>query len=166
MVALVIINCPLSNIKLMCSLIIQFSITGFPEPVPVIRNNITVVFFQILTQRGRLIQRVAMVTEEGRYTGTAMETTYLDTLFPAGHSETFNDLASVSFLSRQFQLRFEISPENLMRGRLSEVHDNISASYLRWSAAATLQSGCGNQPLHGISEYIRIRPAVYEELSI
>jgi len=56
-------------------------------------------------------------------------------------------------------------PENLMRSRIDEKYNQSSASYLRWSATGTIQGGCGSQPLHGISEYIRIRPVMYGELS-
>jgi hypothetical protein len=128
-------------------------------------DRVAVVFFQILTQHGRLIERIAMVTEDGRFTGTILKTNYLDTLFPADHPEKFNDVVSVSFLNCQFEVAFDLSRSNLMRSRLGEVQDQVSASYLRWSAASTLQNGCGPQPLHGISEYIRIRPAMYGELS-
>ena len=123
-----------------------------------------VVFFQILTQRGQLIERVAMMNREGRFTGTAVETSYLDTLFQANRLDNFENNVNVSFLKRCLQLDFTVSPANLMRSRLNEEHNQTTASYLRWSADAIPLAGCGPQPLHGISEYIRIRPAMYESL--
>ena len=128
-------------------------------------DQVAVVFFQILTQRGQLIERVAMVTEEGRFTGTSLETNYLGTLFPAEHPEMFGDTVSVTFLNDQFQVAFEVSSARLMRSRLEEVYNKISASYFRWSAVAMLENSCGLQPLHGISEYIRIRPTMYGKQS-
>jgi hypothetical protein len=124
-----------------------------------------VVFFQILTQRGQIIERVAMMNREGRYAGTAVVTNYLDTLFQADWLDDFESDITVSFLNRQLQFDFAIAPANLMRSRLDEEHNQTVASYLRWSAAAALEIGCGYLPLHGISEYIRIRPAMYGNLS-
>jgi hypothetical protein len=128
-------------------------------------ERVAVVFFQILTQYGRLIERVALLTEDGVFTGTALETNYLNTLFLAEQPEWINDVATVAFLYRQFHMFFDVAPANLMRSRIGEDHGRTRASYLRWSATATLEMGCGTQPLHGISEYIRIRPAMYGELS-
>jgi predicted secreted hydrolase len=124
-----------------------------------------VVFFQILTQHGQIIERVAMMNREGRYAGTAVETSYLDTLFQTDNLDNFESEIAVSFLNRQLQFDFAISSANLMRSRLNEEHNQTVASYLRWSAAAALEMGCGYLPLHGISEYIRIRPAMYGSLS-
>jgi hypothetical protein len=123
-----------------------------------------VVFFQILTQRGQLIERVGMMNREGRFTGTAVETSYLDTLFQTDRLDNFEGDVTVSFLNRRLQLGFAVSPANLMRSRLNEEHNQTTASYLRWSEAATPLAGRGPQPLHGISEYIRIRPAMYGSL--
>jgi hypothetical protein len=128
-------------------------------------QQLAVVFFQILTQTGKQIERVALLNDEGRYVGTAVNADYLDTLFQADSPETFAVTPSISFLNGCFQLELGISPENLMRSRIGEKHNQNSASYLRWAAAGTLQSSCGHQPLHGISEYIRIRPAIYGSLS-
>ena len=128
-------------------------------------DQVAVVFFQILTQRGQLIERVAMLTEGGRFVGTAVGTSYLDTLFATHHPEQFTGPVNVTFLNRQFNLAFDIAPANLMRQRLGEAHGGMMASYLRWTATATPPAGCGIQPLHGISEYIRIRPAMYAALS-
>ncbi len=128
-------------------------------------EQVAVVFFQILTQNGQLIERVAMMNSEGRFTGTAVETSYLDTLFQTDRPEEFDSSARVSFLNQCFQLEFDVSPLSLMRSRIDEEHNRNLASYLRWSATATFQGGCGPQSLHGISEYIRIRPAMYGSLS-
>jgi hypothetical protein len=124
-------------------------------------DQVAVVFFHILTQNGQLIERVAMMNDEGRFVGTAVETNYLDTLFQANHPEEFDSNAGVSFLNQCFRLEFDVSPNNLMRSRINEEHNLSTTSYLRWSAEAKLLAACGVQPLHGISEYIRIRPAMY-----
>jgi hypothetical protein len=116
------------------------------------------------TQHGQIIERVAMMNGEGRYAGTAVATNYLETLFQANKLDNFESEIAVSFLNRQLQFDFAISPTNLMRSRLNEEHNQTVASYLRWSAAAALEVGCGYLPLHGISEYIRIRPAMYGSL--
>ncbi len=134
-------------------------------------EEMAMVFFHILTQKGRLIERVALLTTEGRYEGTALTTTHLDTLFQARHPELYAGQASVSFFHKQCQVTFDISPACIMRKRLGEVHDGKLAGYLRWSAQASLylgsgsDAGCAGSPLHGISEYIRIRPAMYGKLS-
>jgi len=128
-------------------------------------EHVAVVFFQILTQNGQLINRVAMVTKEGFFAGTALMLDYLDSLFSIKQPKEFSDLVSVSFLGQQFRVAFELSPTNLMRSRLGEVHSQTSVSYIRWSTTGTLQSGCKPQPLRGISEYIRIRPAMYGSAS-
>jgi hypothetical protein len=127
-------------------------------------EQVAVVFFQILAQNGQLIERVAMVNDEGRYTGTAVETSYLDTLFQTDRPAKFDDSVGVNFLNQCMQLDFGVSPTGLMRSRIGEEQGHHSASYLRWSATGTIQGGCGSQPLHGISEYIRIRPAMYGSL--
>jgi hypothetical protein len=106
-----------------------------------------------------------MMNGEGRYAGTAVATNYLDTLFQADWLDNFEGDITVSFLNRQLQFDFAVSPANLMRSRLDEEHNQTVASYLRWSAAAALEMGCGYLPLHGISEYIRIRPAMYGSFS-
>ena len=124
-------------------------------------DQVAVVFFLILTQRGRLVERVALLNGEGRYMGTAMKSGYLSTLFQANRLEEFDANVDVSFLSNFLQLEFEVSPTNLMRSRINEELNQNMASYVRWSAAASLQAGCGSRPLHGISEYIRIRPIIY-----
>ena len=124
-------------------------------------EHMAVLFFQILTQHGQLIERVAMMTEEGRFVGTAVGANYLDMLMRADHPEQFGGIAAVSFFNDQAHFAFTLKPENLMRRRLHEVYGQKTASYLRWTAAATYTGACEPQLLHGISEYIRIRPAMY-----
>ena len=51
-----------------------------------------------------------------------------------------------------------------MRSRLDETHGQKMITYLRWASHAKYQGACGRQPLYGISEYIRVRPAGYEKL--
>ena len=52
-------------------------------------EHMAVLFFQILTQHGQMIERVAMLTNEGRFTGTVLETNYLTTLFPEDKPRCF-----------------------------------------------------------------------------
>ncbi len=81
-------------------------------------DQMAVMFFQILTQHGQLIERVAMMNGEGRYVGTAVETSYLDTLFQASRPEEFDANVDVSFLNHCCRLEFDVSPTNLMRSRI------------------------------------------------
>jgi hypothetical protein len=127
-------------------------------------ERMAVLFFQILTQHGQMIERVAMLTNEGRFIGTVLETNYLTTLFSDAKPSAFAEPTSLSFLERSLRVEFGISPDNLMRSRLDELHGQKIISYLRWSSQATYQGACGRQPLYGISEYIRVRPARYEKL--
>ena len=128
-------------------------------------ERMAVLFFQILTQHGQMIERVAMLTNEGRFTGTVLETNYLTTLFSDDKPSAFAEPVSLSFLERSLRMEFGVSPDNLMRSRLDELHGQKMISYLRWSSRATYQGACDRQPLYGISEYIRVRPAGYEKLS-
>ena len=128
-------------------------------------DRMAVLFFQILTQHGQMIERVAMLTGEGRFTGTVLETNYLTTLFTDDKPNTFSESVTLSFLERLLRVEFDLSPDNLMRSRIDELHGQKMISYLRWSSQATYQGACGRQSLYGISEYIRVRPAGYEKLS-
>ena len=127
-------------------------------------ERMAVLFFQILTQHGQMIERVAMLTNEGRYSGTVLETNYLTTLFSEDKPGAFAAPVTLSFLERSLRVEFDLSPANLLRSRLDELHEQKKISYLRWSSHATYQGACGRQPLYGISEYIRVRPAEYEQL--
>ena len=127
-------------------------------------EHMAVLFFQILTQHGQMIERVAMLTNEGRFIGTVLETNYLTTLFSDDKPSAFTEPVSLSFLERRLRVEFDLSPDNLMRSRLDELHGQKMISYLRWSSQATYQGACDRQPLYGISEYIRVRPFGYEKL--
>jgi hypothetical protein len=128
-------------------------------------EHMAVLFFQILTQYGQMIERVAMLTNEGRFIGTVLETNYLATLFSDDKPSDFAESVTLSFLERSPRVKFDLSPDNLMRSRLDELHGQKLVSYLRWSSQATYQGACDRQPLYGISEYIRVRPVGYEKLS-
>jgi hypothetical protein len=128
-------------------------------------EHMAVLFFQILTQHGQMIERVAMLTNEGRFTGTVLETIYLATLFSEHKPSAFTGPVTVSFLEQSLRVEFDLSPDNLMRSRLDEQHGQKKISYLRWASRATYQGACGQQPLYGISEYIRVRLTGYEKLS-
>jgi len=127
-------------------------------------DQVAVVFFQIMTKTGRCIERVGLVLDNGRFTGTKLKTNYLDTLRQTSAPETFAGRIDVSFFAEQAQLSFNIEPTNLMRCRLNESHDQVSASYLRWAAKGTYCAGRDEQPVYGITEYIRLRP-IYGSLS-
>lgn len=118
-----------------------------------------IIFFQILTQHGGQIDRAAMTSEEGVFAGARMETAHLERLFQDVAPEKFAGSADVSFLNGLLGISFELSPENLMRSRLNEAHDQVLASYLRWSARGEWRAGRIQGPAYGITEYIRIRPA-------
>lgn len=128
-------------------------------------EQISVTLFQILTQQGHYIERVALITPEGRFVGTAIDTTYLTTLFQTRHLGEFNDKVCVSFLNQLATVSFKIAPENLMRNRLNESHDDVNVSYLRWSTTADYHAGRTHQSLYGITEYIRFRPVTYGGIS-
>ena len=121
-------------------------------------DQMAAIFFQILTQQGQLIERVAWLMGEGRYVGTTLETDYLQTLFAADAPQTYSGGMTVAFLQRQFQLTVNMAPARLMRYRLREVQGQVSASYLRWGATARFSRDEHSQPLHGITEYLRVRP--------
>jgi hypothetical protein len=123
-------------------------------------DRVAVVFFQILTQRGRLIERIAMVTEDGCFAGTALQTDFLETLFPAEHPDKFNDVVSVSFLGQQFLVVFDLSPTKLMRSRLGVEHSSFQANYLRWMAEGDCLAGNIQKHFYGVTEYIRFRPVM------
>lgn len=115
-----------------------------------------VVFFQILTQHGQRIERVAHLTPTSRLTGTAVNSNHLAFLQqqPALDQCQTNAVAQLPYN----ELAFAIHPNNLMRCRLQEPVGQHCASYLRWAATATLSS-CSDQTLYGITEYIQLRPA-------
>lgn len=117
-----------------------------------------VVFFQILTQSGQFIERVALVTAEGRFAGIAVDVSHLPPLWTAIQPEQFQGDATVSFLRHQLQLEFPLSPRQLMRSRLQEEHDGRTISYLRWGTTARLAKLEGKGKLQGVAEYLRIHP--------
>ncbi len=126
-------------------------------------EEMAMVFFQILTQSGRAIERVGLLMENGRFSGSRLHSNYLNTLFQDTAPETFNDTMNVAFFEQQAQLSFEVTPDRLMRSRLNETVNQQNASYLRWSAVGSYSAGRNSQPVYGITEYIRIRP-VYGKL--
>lgn len=114
-----------------------------------------VLFFQILTQEGERIERVARQTAEGWITNTCLETNYVAQL--QAHAQPEHYAATVTVPIFQEQIAFDVYPANLMRHRLNEPVEQHCASYLRWAATAHLLA-CGPSSLYGITEYIRLRP--------
>jgi hypothetical protein len=127
-------------------------------------DHMAVLFFQIRTQYGQMIERVAMLTDEGCFAGTVLETNYLNTLVPNKNPGAFTGPVAMSFLGGSQQLEFDLSPTKIMRSRLDETHRQKVITYLRWASTANHQGACCRQPLYGISEYIRVRPNGYEKL--
>ena len=116
-----------------------------------------VLFFQILIQAGRSVERVAVFSEGGRYIGTRLGENYLDTLFTAEAPEQFAGEVGISFFEGQAQLAIGLAPDKLMRQRTNEAHDRRLASYLRWATIAEWGRGDGRRQLAGITEYLRVR---------
>ena len=128
-------------------------------------RDVSIVYFEILTVDGKQIDRVAMVTKDGQFSGTGLELSFLDALFSSPDPRRVYDYTSLSFLDRMYQVSHVISPEGIIRSRFEENQDESILTYLRWSTHGLLESNCKSQDLCGISEYIRIRPATYGSLS-
>lgn len=121
-----------------------------------------VLFFHILTKYGQWIDRVAMVTRAGTFVGTELCSSHLAQLFVDPTPDAFAGTVAVCFLEQLAQLSFSIAPGKKMRCRLNETHGGFLASYIRWSAAAEWELGRTREPIYGITEYVRIRPADYD----
>lgn len=122
------------------------------------------VFFQVRTQRGQLIQRVAVMSKSDRFTDTNLESDFLEIVSSAAQPEDYAGSIKVGLFSNNLQLAFTLSPAGLMRQRLNERLGDKVASYLRWAATGTYQDACARHDVYGISEYIRIRPHAYGSL--
>jgi hypothetical protein len=116
-----------------------------------------VVFFQLLTQSDRYIERVAMRIQEGTFAGARLETEHLNLLFASDSPQGFDADVRVAFFNSLANISFAIAPENQMRRRLNEPHDGAAASYIRWAASAEWEGGGGREQLPGITEYLRVR---------
>jgi hypothetical protein len=114
-----------------------------------------VIFFKLLTQRGREIERAAILTRHGRYAGTALQSTHLKTLFQTPAVQAVETPVTVQFCDGQM-LSFCAAPEHVMRSRVGESHQGVEASYWRWAVSAEMCSAA-TQPLWGISEQLQIR---------
>ena len=123
--------------------------------------QLAIVFFLIRTQRGQLIQRVAVTAAGGRFTDTRLDTEFLPSLSNIAHPEEYSDIVEVGFFNSNLQLAFAVSPTNLMRRRVNEPLGNRTISYMRWAATGTYQDGCAVHDVYGISEYIRVRSGDY-----
>ena len=117
-----------------------------------------VVFFQILTRHGRIIERFGLVLEQGCFVSTALPVSHLNALMQTPNPERWQRTVEIRTLEVLASLSFAVGPEQLMRCRLGELYKQIEISYLRWAAAATYQAGQKQVPLYGITEYMRIRP--------
>lgn len=127
-------------------------------------EHMAILFFQILTRHGQKIERVALQMAEGRFMGTVLETNFLPMLFTQSKPDILAESIALSFFGESLHLDFDLSPNKLMRKRLSENHGQREISYLRWAGRGVYQGPCDRGPLYGISEYIRVRPVAYAEL--
>jgi len=127
-------------------------------------RQLAVVFFQIRTKRGHLIQRIGVTAAEGRFTGTSLDSEFLSILSCMPNPVEYSDRVTVGFFNQNLRLEFLVSPIRLMRQRINEALGNKTVSYLRWAATGTYQDACARHDVYGISEYIRVRPGSYESL--
>lgn len=127
-------------------------------------DEVALIFLQVMTQQGSWIERLALITRGGQYVSTELETDFLDSLSVHGRPHELVQDLSLSFLREACQLEFNLDPKRLMRIRENEGHGRFQVSYLRWASSGTLQVGCDRYSLHGISEYMRIRPRMYGSL--
>lgn len=126
--------------------------------------QLAIVFFQIRSQRGHLIQRVGVTAAGDQFTDTSLDSGFLHTLSQAAEPEEHTGDIEVGFFNRNLGLTFAVSPAGLMRQRTDERLGNKIVTYLRWAAKGTYEDACSGQDVYGISEYIRIRPGNYGSL--
>ena len=126
--------------------------------------QMAVVFFQIRTQRGQLIQRVSLMTAGSKFTDTSLDSEFLRTLSNTANPKEYSDNVAVDIFNKNLRLEFALFPAKLMRQRINEALENRNVSYFRWAATGIYQDACARHDVYGISEYIRIRPGTYESL--
>ena len=125
----------------------------------------SLVFFHLLTQEGGWISRVGLTERNGRYTSTDLQTDYATQLMATNQPDQFDSSPTIQLFNNLISITFPVSPPQLMRQRVGEQHSGFSSSYLRWATTASYQAGQQKETLYGITEYIRIRPERYGQLS-
>lgn len=127
-------------------------------------EQMSLVFFHLLTQAGEWISRVGLVEKNGRYTSTHLQTDYASQLMATSQPHQIDSSPTVQLFNNLVSVTFPISPQQLMRQRVGEQHPGFSSSYIRWTTTASYQAGQQPEALYGITEYIRIRPERYGQL--
>lgn len=118
--------------------------------------EIATLFFEIVTQTGHSLAGTVVMQDSGHSVATKLKTDYLANLQEQEMLEAHT--AKEQVMVGQHQLQLNVMPTNLMRCRLNEVHEDHLISYLRWATASQLLPACPDVSLHGITEYIRVRP--------
>ncbi len=127
-----------------------------------------VVFFQMLTQWGQLIERVGVWIEgeegeNGRWEGAGLETDYLKSMMAQEQPEEVDAMMQVGIPALHSHLTFALNPVLLMRSRSGEQVGDSEASYARWAVQGVYVDGRGERSIYGITEMIRLRPVTYGE---
>ncbi len=79
---------------------------------------------------------------------------HIEKLSKSGHQDKQTFKAEVK-IAGGLSASFLLSPQNIMRSRLNETHNNFSVSYLRWSVDGT--TNYSNKPVQGVAEYMEIQ---------
>ena len=117
-------------------------------------------FFQILTQHGGLIERVGVIGPSGVFVGNQLAATYLGRIANKRDPSAYSWPACLALAQcgRLEALTIEILEP--MRVRDSEQIEGQLGSYFRWRAQASLLRRNPIAPLPGVTEYLRIRRAL------
>ncbi len=111
-------------------------------------KDLTVIFFHILTQNGKMIDRVIASSLKEVKTFTSLKTDCLDDF-----SKDFDFYKSAYELSVSLpdgmKVNLPVLPDQLMRSRILEDHGKFKATYLRWASQ--------NKDLSGLIEYLKIQ---------
>jgi hypothetical protein len=119
-------------------------------------RNMSVIFFDILTQDNSLIQRVGIIRENHIEKAQSLKTDYLDHLILTDRPDLLTLKTDVNFFDGHGSLSLGISSSRLMRRRIAENHGEFNASYLRWASQAMLTIDGQSASMNGITEYMSI----------
>lgn len=130
-----------------------------------------VVFFQILTQMGQLVEQVGVWFDDegrgnGRCVGTGLKTDYLTHLLTMAQPEEACETMLVEIPALHSRLTFGLSPAGVMRSRSGEGVGVHQASYSRWAVQGMYEDGRGEQAVYGITEMLRLRPIMLGETAV
>ena len=112
----------------------------------------TVTFYRINTQKGDIIDRAVLTTNQKVLTSTKLDTFFLNDK----DLDNINMNAVVVFPEFEGKLIMRINEQNLMRKRISESHTNFNATYCRWFSSGELNVTGDNRELCGLTEYLYI----------